>query len=365
MSATTGKNPSGPAVQLLTDAIEQRILPGCAFGVYAPGCPQWIGALGGFTFQPNSPRVAPETRFDIASLTKVAATTAAAMLLVQRGRLDLGLLLGELLPGFVIGRDDAHRARQITLAHLLAHSSGLPGYVDLYRTAHTPAQMLKASLAIPIEAEPGSRALYSDPGFLLLGKAIEVITGEPLDLWCAREIFAPLAMTATGFNPLSTERALIPPTEIDRHFRQRTIQGEVQDENAAAMNGIAGHAGLFSNVADLLRFAAAVLEALPAAEQKTLFHTETVARFARRQPPAGSARALGWDTPSDVASSAGHLFSVHSIGHLGFSGCSLWLDLDARIAVVLLTNRTWPDRQQQGIRQLRPAFHDAVRAEFT
>ncbi len=362
MAANAPANPFAPAEQLLASAIGQRIMPGCAYGVYARGGVCWTGVLGGFTYESNSPRIAPGTRFDIASLTKVVATTAAAMLLAQRNRLDLALKLGDLLPGFVIGREDSHRARNVTLAHLLAHSAGLPGYVELFRAAQTPAQMLTACLALPVEAEPGTLAVYSDPRFILLGKAIEVITGERLDLWCAREIHAPLGMTSTGFNPRAPERALIPPTEIDRQFRQRTIQGEVQDENAAAMNGIAGHAGLFSNVSDLLRFAAAMIEAKPAAEQKTLFHAETIARFCERQPPAGSSRALGWDTPSDEASSAGHLFSSRSIGHLGFSGCSLWMDLDARIAVVLLTNRTWPDRQQQGIKTLRPAFHDAVRA---
>lgn len=349
---------------LLEQAIARRVMPGCAYGVYAGGGIAGAGALGGFTYEADSPRVQPSTRFDVASVTKVAATTAAAMLLHQRGRLELGQALGELLPGFVVGRDDSRWARQVALAHLLAHSSGLPGYVELYRSARTPAEMLKACLELPIEAEPGSRAEYSDPGFILLGKAIEIITREPLDQWTAREIFAPLGMKSTGFNPAAGERALISPTEIDESFRRRTIQGEVQDENASVMKGVAGHAGVFSTVEDLLRFAAAMLEARLAAESRTLFHAETVARFAERQLPAGSTRALGWDTPSAQNSSAGKFFSAHSIGHLGFSGCSLWIDLEARLAVVLLTNRTWPKRSeqnQQGIKELRPKFHDAIR----
>jgi CubicO group peptidase (beta-lactamase class C family) len=138
------------------------------------------------------------------------------------------------------------------------------------------------------------------------------------------------------------------------------IQGEVQDENAWLLGGVAGHAGLFSNVPDLLRFAREILATDSNSGKALLFDAATVKLFAQRQSPPGSSRALGWDTPSENSSSGRH-FSPHSIGHLGFSGCSLWIDLEAGIAVALLTNRTWPGRQSQLIRQVRPAFHDAVR----
>jgi CubicO group peptidase (beta-lactamase class C family) len=158
-------------------------------------------------------------------------------------------------------------------------------------------------------------------------------------------------------------RPAIPPTEEDLTFRHRRIQGEVQDENAWVLNGVAGHAGLFSNAPDLLRFAGAILgSAKPASseENPSLFDSAVLKQFARRQPPEGSSCALGWDTPSQPSSSGKH-FAQHSIGHLGYSGCSLWIDLDAAVAVVLLTNRTWPDRQNQRVREVRPLFHDAVR----
>jgi CubicO group peptidase (beta-lactamase class C family) len=158
-------------------------------------------------------------------------------------------------------------------------------------------------------------------------------------------------------------RPAIPPTEEDTTFRHRRIQGEVEDENASVLNGVAGHAGLFSNVPDLLRFAGAILRsARPASSEGNppLFDPAVLERFAERQPPEGSFRALGWDTPSQPSSSGKH-FARHSIGHLGYSGCSLWIDLDAAVAIVLLTNRTWPDRISQLIREVRPAFHDAVR----
>ncbi len=170
-------------------------------------------------------------------------------------------------------------------------------------------------------------------------------------------------MTSTRFRPVDRQRALIPPTEIDNNFRHRRIQGEVQDENAWVLNGVAGHAGLFSNVSDLLAFAGSILVGLNSGDTPTAsapFSRKMIEAFAERQLPAGSSRALGWDTPSEN-SSAGHHFSPHSIGHLGYSGCSLWIDLDASVAAVLLTNRTWPDRGSQAIRQIRPAFHDALR----
>jgi CubicO group peptidase (beta-lactamase class C family) len=307
--------------------------------------------------------VSAETVYDIASLTKVVATTAVAMLLVQRGQLDLETPLGELLPAFVAGRSPADQARTVTLRHLLAHNSGLPGYVEFFRTAATPGALLEACLELHLEATPGTRAEYSDPGFILLGKALEAITREDLASWTHREIFEPLAMPATAFCPAPAGRPAIPPTEQDTAFRHRLIQGEVQDENAWVLGGIAGHAGLFSNVPDLLRFAAAILRSpivAGSAPQPALFDCTIVEQFSQRQPPLGSSRAIGWDTPSEPSSS-GRYFSPNSIGHLGYSGCSLWIDRDAAIAVVLLTNRTWPDRKSQLIREVRPAFHNAIR----
>jgi CubicO group peptidase (beta-lactamase class C family) len=345
--------------QVLDEAIAAGAFPGCAFGVLAQGEVLLQDALGRFTYEDDSPAVTPETVYDVASLTKVVATTAAAMLLVQRGLLDLDTPLGELLPGFVVGRARAANAQHVKIRHLLAHNAGLPGYVEFFRTAQTPAELYRACQELPLVADPGARAEYSDPGFILLGKALEVCTGESLDRWVAREIFAPLGMSSTCFCPPPATWAAIPPTEEDTALRKRRIHGEVQDENAWILKGVAGHAGLFTNVPDLLRFAVETLRALDGSP--SLFEHQGAELFAERQSPQGSTRALGWDTPSEN-SSAGKFFSPRSIGHLGFSGCSLWIDRDKSIAVALLTNRTWPNRQNQAIRQLRPAFHDAVRS---
>lgn len=358
-----------PAVyRVLQDATAARAFPGCAFGVLAGGEVVLLDALGRFTYEDGAPAVTPHTIYDLASLTKVMATTAIAMRLCAQGRLDVDTPVGEVLPEFILGRDPAERRRHVHLRHLLAHSSGLPGYVEFFRTVNTPAALMHACLAAPLDAEPGTRVEYSDPGFILLGKALEVLTRMRLPHLVRRHILRPLGLRSTGFRPPQSVRPLIPPTEEDATFRHRLIQGEVQDENAYILKGVAGHAGLFSNVPDVLRFAAGILGSTngcaarvtdPPAEP-SLFAPKIVQQFAQRQPPEGSSRALGWDTPSEN-SSAGRSFSPHSIGHLGYSGCSLWIDLDAAVAVVLLTNRTWPDRKSQLIREIRPLFHDAVR----
>lgn len=349
------------AYRVLEEAIATRAFPGCAFGVFARGETVLLDGLGRFTYEDDAPAVTPQTIYDIASVTKVVATTAVAMRLCQRGQLDIDTPLGEVLPAFILGRDPGERRRHVRLRHVLAHSSGLPGYVEFFRTAATPTALLRACLELPLEAEPGTRAEYSDPGFILLGKALEVVARERLEHLVRREVLHPLGMRSTGFHPPHAACAFIPPTEEDTTFRQRRIQGEVQDENAFVLKGVAGHAGLFSNASDLLRFAGAILQSeTESPTAASHFHPDIVEQFARRQQPEGSSRALGWDTPSEN-SSAGRHFSRHSVGHLGYSGCSLWIDLDAGVAVVLLTNRTWPDRSSQLIREVRPVFHDAVR----
>lgn len=353
---------------LLEKAVRDRVFPGCAFAVLDTGnaqtAEQSAHAVGRFTYEPDSSRVEPGTIFDLASLTKVLATTAAIMRLYDRGQLALGAPLTEWLPEFAAADGSDTRRSGVTLRMLLDHSSGLPGYARLFESANDRLAMIDACLRQPLTADPGARAEYSDIGFMILGYLVEKIAGERLDSFCQREIFAPLGMSTTRFCPEQELRASIPPTEDDRHFRHRIIQGEVHDENAFVMGGVAGHAGVFSNAVDLLRFARGVLANGLTPSGTQLFAAQTVAHFAERahQPP-GTSRALGWDTPS-VPSSSGNLFSARSIGHLGFTGTSLWIDLEAGIAVTLLTNRTWPNRSNQAIRELRPRFHDTLRREL-
>jgi CubicO group peptidase (beta-lactamase class C family) len=222
------------------------------------------------------------------------------------------------------------------------------------------ARALRAILRLELEAEPGERAAYSDPGFILLGAALEAAAGRSLFAFAREELFLPLGMLQTRYCPRHSERDGIPPTEEDKAFRGRTVQGEVHDENCFVLGGVSGHAGLFAPAADLLRFAEAMLSPLRNDEEETLFTAESIRLFTRRaELPPGSTRALGWDTPS-ANSSSGSSFSAGSFGHLGFTGTSLWIDPDRDLAVVLLTNRTFPTRVNKGVQELRPLLHDAI-----
>jgi serine-type D-Ala-D-Ala carboxypeptidase len=344
------------AFNVLRSGIDQRAFPGATVAVTHQGKLIAHKGLGHFTYDATSPAVTAETIYDLASVTKVIATTTACMILYDRGLFKLDQPLVELLPGFAesgAGQNDARR--QVTLCMLLAHSSGLPAYIKLFQTAHNKDELLAQALRVPLTANPGSRAEYSDIGFILLGQAMEKLFGEPLDQFCRREIFAKLDLSHTCFNPIAGLKLAIPPTEDDRAFRHRLIQGEVNDENASVMGGVAAHAGCFSTVLDVSVFAQCILQG-----GTPLVKKETLGIFTRRQDsPAGTSRALGWDTPSQPSQS-GRYFSSRSYGHLGYTGTSLWIDPDRRLSVTLLTNRTWPDRGSQSIKQFRPAFHDAI-----
>jgi serine-type D-Ala-D-Ala carboxypeptidase len=349
---------------LLAQAVRDRVFPGCVYAASVEGRVRAHQAVGRFRYEPDSPSVRLDTRYDIASLTKVIAATPAAMLLYDRGLLRLEQSVAELLPQFLAAHPEDQRRRAVTVRMLLDHSSGLPGYGRLFEAATGRNGILELAMQQPLIAHPGVRTEYSDIGFILLSAILEQLAGEPLDRFCQREVFSPLSMHATGYAPPLPMRAAIPPTEIDREFRHRVIQGEVHDENAWAMGGVSGHAGLFADALDCLRFAGCMLNRGSSTAGQRLFEAATVELFATPTcQPADSSRALGWDTPS-VPSSSGSRFSARSIGHLGFTGTSLWIDRETRLAVVLLSNRTWPDRGNHAIRALRPRFHDTLRAEL-
>jgi len=299
------------------------------------------------------------TLFDLASVTKAVATTAAAAILYERGQLELEAPITGVIPEFA-GKADPRR-EEVTFRMLLAHSSGLPAYEKLFLKAQTRDELLAAAFQTQLTAGPATRAEYSDIGFIILGIALDRLAGESLDTFCQREIFGPLGMTNTTFNPPAELRPGIPPTASDLNFRKRIIQGEVQDENAYVLGGVAGHAGLFSSAEDLASFAHAMLQCGAGTMARApILRPETVTLFTRRESaPAGTSRALGWDTPS-VPSQSGRYFGVRSYGHLGYTGTSLWIDPDRELSVTLLTNRTWPDCQNQAIKQIRPKFHNAV-----
>jgi CubicO group peptidase (beta-lactamase class C family) len=339
---------------ILREAISERVFPAASVAITLGGRLIGLKAFGGFTFEADAPQVASEMLFDLASVTKVVATTTMAMVLYERGVLDLEAPVVGVVPEFVSDMADSRRD-EVTLRMLLTHSSGLPAYEKLFLQAHGREELLAKAFAVPLDCDPGSRAAYSDIGFIILGVALERFADEPLDRFCQREIFAPLGMRNTTFNPPREMRPLIPPTADDRNFRHRVIQGEVQDENASVLGGVAGHAGAFSTAEDLAVFAHVMLNG-----GAPILRVETVQLFTRRESsPAGTSRALGWDTPS-APSQSGEYFSPSAFGHLGYTGTSLWIDPEKQLSVTLLTNRTWPDCANDKIKLLRPRFHDAV-----
>jgi len=340
------------AFGILERAIETRAFPACALAVTSRGELVAHRAFGRFTYEASSPTVSTGSIFDLASVTKVVATTAMAMILYERGVLDLDAPVTAIIPEFATG--DSRRS-EVTLRMLLAHISGLPAYEKLFLRTKTRDELLSAAFTAALTAALGTRAEYSDIGFIILGIALQRLADEAIDTFCQREVFGPLAMSQTTFKPGKALREGIPPTADDKTFRHRIIQGEVQDENASVLGGVAGHAGLFSTAEDLARFAHSMLNG-----GYPILRADTVELFTRREAsPSGTSRALGWDTPS-APSQSGKYFSPRSFGHLGYTGTSLWIDPERELSITLLTNRTWPDCQNQGIKQVRPAFYDRV-----
>jgi CubicO group peptidase (beta-lactamase class C family) len=359
----------GAAFRVLDDAIATRSFPAASIAVTHQGSLAALRAFGHFTYETSSPEPTPETLFDLASVTKVVATTAMAMILYQRGVIDLEMSVISIVGEFA-GEDP--RRDEVTLRMLLAHSSGLPAYEKLFLRARTRDELLAAVFTTSLAHDPGEHAEYSDIGFILLGVALERLADESLDRFCQREVFGPLGMNRTTFNPAAELHPAIPPTADDRTFRKRIIQGEVQDENASVLGGGAGHAGLFASAGNLAIFAHALLQAGSPSEvvsvqraaanagHRSFLRPETLSLFTKRATsPEGSSRALGWDTPSSPSQS-GKYFSPNSYGHLGYTGTSLWIDPDRQLSITLLTNRTWPDCENKAIHQVRPLFHDKV-----
>lgn len=346
------------AFAILREAITQRAFPGASLAVTHGGALVASQGFGRFTYEDDAPTVKADTVFDLASVTKVVATTAMAMLLYERGQLPLDEPLSRTLPEFVSLAPRHHQAERelVTMRMLLAHSSGLPAYEKLFEFANTREDLVRAALTARLLHAPGTHVDYSDIGFIILGEALASKAGEALDVFAQREIFDPLGMTKTCFRPDPKWKPEIPPTEDQQSFFGPVMQGEVNDENASAMGGVAGHAGVFASAADLACFAECMLRG-----GAPVFQRETVKLFTHREEsPQGTTRALGWDTPSRPESSSGRLFSNVAFGHLGFTGTSLWIDPGRKLSVTLLTNRTWPDRASQGIREVRPQVHDAI-----
>ena len=326
-------------------SVDRIVMRGINAGGY-PGASVVIGRKGYAVYQrgfgklgwtTSSPRVtADRSIYDLASLTKVVGTTTAAMVLYDQGRLDLNAPVSTYLPAFSGGWKDS-----VTVRQLLTHRSGLPSGRDLWRVARTPDEARAAVLSTNLECKPGQCYIYSDLGADVLGFVIEAISGESLDVFLHDKVFEPLGMTDTFFRPADSLTYRIAPTEIAPP-RGYPLQGQVHDENAYALGGVAGHAGLFSTAADLSIFAQMMLNGGSYNGVRILSDT-TVALFTHR---AAGTRALGWDT-ADGDGGSGKFLDSRAYGHTGYTGTSIWIDPERQMFVLLLTNRVHAARARR------------------
>ena len=337
--------------QVIRQAIADGVFSGAAVVVGRRGTIVKLRGYGSTGGAPVDPRT---TLFDIASLSKVVGTVPAAMAMVEDGRMQLGAPLRRYVPQFRgEGKGD------VTVRHLLTHTSGLPAGEWLYPLA-SPDAALRRVIRTDLEVRPGVRMVYSDFGMILLAEAVERRAEEPLDRFLARRIFGPLGMENTFYLPATEDQQRTVPTARPGNERPYTVDGVVHDGNAYRLGGVAGHAGLFSTAWDLSVYAQTLLNGGAYGTRRVL-QNGTVAAWIRRQPNAGT-RALGWDTPAP-RSSAGSYFSERAFGHTGFTGTSMWIDPQRELFVVLLTNRTFRDGGQARILQVRARVADlAARA---
>jgi CubicO group peptidase (beta-lactamase class C family) len=339
----------------IREVLERAVAEGAFPGAYAA-----VGTADGVLAEYGAGRLdsadasRPDARtvWDIASLTKVVGTTTAVMQLAESSRVALDAPVATYLPEWAPGA-----AAGITVRQLLTHAGGLPAWRPFYKEATSPADAERQLFAVAPDTAPGTRFVYSDIGFILLGKLVERVSGMPLARYDSARIFAPLGMRNTRYLPPAAWRARIAPTEDDP-WRGRKLRGEVHDENAAAFGGVAGHAGLFTTGEDLARFARMYLQG-GALEGKRVLSPQTVASLTRVQNAAVSRRALGWETPTG-SNSGGTRLTPQAFGHTGFTGTSIWMDPSRGVFVILLTNRVNPTRENRRIGAVRVALADAL-----
>jgi CubicO group peptidase (beta-lactamase class C family) len=343
--------------------VSDNCFPGAVLVVGYRGQVVFEMAVGAAALVPTPRRMTADTLFDLASLTKALATTTALMLLVDRGQVRLDAPLC----AYTSALGDPRFASP-TLRQILSHCAGLPPWRGYYHDVPSEWPELERRRAVyraahreSLLAATGTAVQYSDVGFILLGEVIETVTGLPLDVFCARAMGDVLQRPGLRFLPVASP--LVSAVEFASTeacpWRGRILHGEVHDENAWIMGGVAGHAGLFGTARDVWRFAQGLLDGWHG--RPWLVSTSTLHTFLQRQGlPNGSTWALGWDTPTPGYSSAGRHFAPTAVGHLGFTGTSVWIDLVRQVIVVLLTNRVHPSRQREGIRAFRPAIHDSV-----
>jgi CubicO group peptidase (beta-lactamase class C family) len=331
--------------------IADHAAPGATIAVARRGKLVVLKGYGHADWAAGAPKATDSTMYDMASLTKVVATTTAAMILEEEGKLNIDHPVASYLPEY-----DVPDKRAITVRMLLTHASGIKSNFPLWKEAKGREQYFAGMVTFPLVREPGSAVEYTDWNMVLMQFIIERITGQTLDQFVEARVFGPLGMRDTRYNPPESLKPRIAPTETE-DFRGGQVWGVVHDETAWVLGGVSGNAGLFSSARDLAVFVQMLLNGGSYGDTQ-LIKPSTVARWTARQRPDAS-RALGWDTPSPQ-SSAGRFFSLRSFGHTGFTGTSIWADPEKELFVVLLTNRVNPTRDNQKIGPLRRAVADVI-----
>lgn len=319
---------------------------------------EYKGVFGKSSIVPEEREMREDSIFDLASLTKVVATTPAVLQLLESGRLSLS----DTVSGFFSDVDWGSGNSKATVEDLLCHSSGFYGYYPFHRHAGDGVAVIRIIASMPPLYEPGKGEIYSDLDFILLGRIVEKVSGRPLDVYCRDNVFTPLGMHDTFFNPPSSLSARFVTTEV---YPERTGFGTVHDENAHSMGGVSGHAGLFSTAADLMKYCSAVLNRGEFRGARILSARVADEMVRQRRPAIGGTYGLGWQLHTGTyVGPFGDLFPVWSFGHTGFTGTMLWMDRKSGVSSILLTNRVHPTRNNHAILRCRRLFNNIVAASL-
>jgi serine-type D-Ala-D-Ala carboxypeptidase len=343
------------AFQEVQNWIGQKAFPGAVLAIGQHGKLVALKSFGKMDYSEHAHAMRRKTLFDLASLTKVIATTTAAAILYDRGQLDLDAPVTRYIPEFA----GVEGHEKVLVHHLLSHSSGLNSRQVLWKQAGDRPGIMKLAYTLPLDSTPGERAQYRDYNMIVMGEIVYRISGQRLDEFVYHNAFGPLHLKYTRYNPPAKWIGRIAPTEQDDALRHQMVRGIVHDENAYLMGGVSGHAGLFSSARDLAAIAQLWLNG-GTYKGKRILSEATVKLFMQRQlSPAQTTRALGWDTPGEK-SFPGELASPTAIIHTGFTGTSIYIDPKRDAFIILLTNRVHPTRQNLLINQARPAIHTAI-----
>jgi serine-type D-Ala-D-Ala carboxypeptidase len=341
-----------PLEAFVEKGIHDTVFPGASLAVLYKGHVVFHKAFGRMTYDQKSSPAETTTMYDLASLTKALVTTSIAMQLVERDSLSLKAPVQSYLPDF-----QGHGKEKVTIEQLMRHTSGLRAHTFFAKNCKSPEELFRAIEADSLFSIPGTTTLYSDLNFMLLGRIIENITGQTLAANFHRRFAAPLGMNSTMFNPPPSLSWHIAPVEKDTLWPFNTERPLVNDQNAALLGGVAGHAGLFSTTSDLIGITTMLMHG-GSINGHTCFRATTLRKFLARN---GYPRAVGWDLrSSDGHSSAGNYFSSSSYGHLGYTGTSIWIDPEHELAVILLSNRVYPTAKNIKIRTFRPLLHNSI-----